>query len=60
MFSFLNTWVLLSKVGILLRIIAAYTFVALLVPLFFTESRAGWLGAILSLCLRFIICVEKK
>ena len=46
---FLIIWVLLSKVGILLRIIAAYTFVALLVPLFLTESRAGWLGAILSL-----------
>ncbi|QBG47318.1 hypothetical protein EGM51_07925 [Verrucomicrobia bacterium S94] len=32
--------------GIYLKILAAYSFVAMLPPLFLTESRAGWLGSI--------------
>ncbi len=32
--------------GIYLKILAAYSFVAMLPPLFLTQSRAGWLGSI--------------
>ncbi|WP_372797565.1 O-antigen ligase family protein, partial [Pontiella sp.] len=36
----------IPQTGIYLKILAAYSFVVMLPPLFLTESRAGWLGSI--------------
>jgi len=36
----------IPQAGLYLKILAGYGFLALLPPMFFTESRAGWLGSI--------------
>jgi O-antigen ligase len=41
--------VFIPQSGMFLRILSAYCFFSFLPPLFFTESRAGWLGTIAAL-----------
>ena len=46
--------------GVTLKVLAFYSFIAFLPPLFLTESRAGWLWTLASLSNSFVVCLAKK
>jgi len=45
---FFVVWLFIKQVGVTLKGLALYSFIAFLPPLFLTESRAGWLGTLAS------------
>ena len=49
MMPFFVVWLFIKQVGVTLKGLALYSFIAFLPPLFLTESRAGWLGTLASL-----------
>lgn len=52
--------IFIAQAGIFLRILSAYCFVAFLPPLFFTESRAGWLGSIAAVAVCLCLMALRK
>jgi putative inorganic carbon (HCO3(-)) transporter len=52
--------VFIQQSGVFLRILAGYCFLGFLPPLFFTESRAGWLGGIAAVGVTVCLAALRK
>ena len=60
MMPFFVVWLLIKEVGVTLKVLAFYSFIAFLPPLFLTESRAGWLGTLASLSVLGLLFAWRK
>ncbi|MAS97342.1 MAG: hypothetical protein CMF29_00195 [Kiritimatiellaceae bacterium] len=60
MMPFFVVWLLIKEVGVTLKMLAFYSFIAFLPPLFLTESRAGWLGTLASLSVLGLLFAWRK
>lgn len=60
MMPFFVVWLFIKQVGVTLKGLALYSFIAFLPPLFLTESRAGWLGMLASLGVLGILFAWRK